>query len=77
MTAEAARAVIEWAFDAFELLKVSATADLLNTQSWRVMEKLGMQREGILRNDRILRNRRQDVVHYGILKSEWIGSLKS
>ncbi len=77
LTAEGARAAIGWAFDAFELEKVSATADLLNTQSWRVMEKLGMQREGVLRSDRILRGRRMDVVHYGILKSEWVGSLKA
>ena len=75
MTAEAARAVIDWAFDAFQLEKVSATADLLNTQSWRVMEKLGMQREGLLRSDRILRGRRTDVVLYGILKREWKSSL--
>jgi ribosomal-protein-alanine N-acetyltransferase len=72
LVAEAAVAAIDWAFRELELAKLTATADLLNQQSWRVMEKLGMTREGLFRSARILRGRRQDVVHYGVLREEWL-----
>ena len=71
---EAATAVIDWAFSEFELFKVGARADLENRQSWRVMEKLGMTREGVLRSATAsLANpcRREDTVHYGVLREEW------
>ncbi len=73
--AEAARAVIGWAFDEFEIAKVSGQADLRNQQSWRVMEKLGMKREGVLRSQMPPNaddpSKRADIVHYGILREEW------
>lgn len=72
LVAEAALVAIDWAFAELALAKLTATADLLNTQSWRVMEKLGMTREGVLRADRVLRGLRQDVVHYGVLREEWL-----
>ena len=71
---EAATAVIDWAFSEFELVKVGARADLENRQSWRVMEKLGMTREGVLRSAKASDadpNRREDTVHYGVLREEW------
>lgn len=68
---EAATAVIDWGFARFLLAKVAACADARNRQSWRVMEKLGMQREGLLRSARIQRGERCDEVWYGILREEW------
>ena len=47
-TPEAARAVIAWAFATYDIAKIWASTDLRNERSWRVMEKLGMRREGIL-----------------------------
>ena len=46
---EAARAVVDWAFRELGLIKVAAFANPRNRQSWRVMEKLGMTREGLMR----------------------------
>ena len=46
---ESARAIIEWAFGQPSIYRVYATTDVENTASWRVMEKAGMQCEGILR----------------------------
>ena len=46
---EAGRAVMDWGFERYGLHKVWAQADLRNRRSWRVMEKLGMTREGVLR----------------------------
>ena len=71
LTVEAARAVIDWGFRKWELAKVKAYADARNVQSLRVMEKLGMRREGTLRNHREHRDERVDDVHYVLLREEW------
>ena len=71
---EAARAVVNWAFETFCLAKISSEANVDNRRSWRVMERIGMTREGVLRSeapDGRDANRRQDVAYYGILREEW------
>jgi ribosomal-protein-alanine N-acetyltransferase len=67
---EAATAVLDYGFVA-GLHKVTATADARNLASIRVMEKLGMTREGVLRQQRFSHGEYIDEVHYGILRSEW------
>jgi len=47
--AEATRAIIEWAFLQPSIYRVYATTDVENLASRRVLEKVGMQCEGILR----------------------------
>lgn len=68
---EAVATVMEWGFDRSGLAKVSAETDAENRQSWRVMEKLGMRREGVFRSERLRRGERRDVVWYGVLRDEW------
>jgi [ribosomal protein S5]-alanine N-acetyltransferase len=46
---EAARAVIDWAFQQPSIHRVYATTDVDNVASQHVLEKVGMQREGLLR----------------------------
>jgi len=46
---EAALAIIEWAFQQPSIYRVYATTDVENIASRRVLEKVGMQCEGILR----------------------------
>lgn len=46
---EATRAVIDWAFRQPSIYRVYATTDVENVASRRVLEKVGMQCEGILR----------------------------
>ena len=46
---EATRAIIQWAFQQPFLYRVYATTDVENVASRRVLEKVGMQCEGILR----------------------------
>ncbi len=69
-TTTAARAAMVWAFARFDLAKVIARCDAENTGSWRVMEKLGMEREGFLRKQRLLRGERRDELIYGILRQD-------
>ncbi|HLW48066.1 MAG TPA: GNAT family N-acetyltransferase [bacterium] len=46
---EAARAVVEWALSRPHVYRVWAVCDVENTASARVLEKIGMRREGVLR----------------------------
>jgi len=69
---EAAQAVVRWGFDELDLDKIYAHADAGNQRSWKVMEKLGMTREGVFRSHSLVRGKRRDDVQYGILKEEWL-----
>ena len=71
---EAARAVVGWGFEAYALAKIIAKANVENEQSWRVMERIGMTREGVLRSYRPAEHdpeRRIDMAYYGVLREEW------
>lgn len=48
-TTEAAGAIVAWAFEQPSIYRVWATCDVENHGSARVLEKLGMVREGVLR----------------------------
>lgn len=73
LTPEAARAVINWAFRAFNLNRIYSTCDPRNEHSWRVLEKLGMVREGLLRSHLKWHGEFRDVLYYGVLRHEWKG----
>jgi RimJ/RimL family protein N-acetyltransferase len=69
---EAARAVIDPAFSAHEdLNRIRAFADVGNLASQRVMEKVGMTKEGVLRQNRVKRGAPLDEAWFGILRREW------
>lgn len=69
---EAVGAVIDCAFENLEdLNRIWAWADARNGASIRVMEKLGMTREGCLRQHNVIREEFVDAVHCGILREEW------
>ena len=71
---EAAKAVIHAAFSTHpELGRVHARADHENAASQRVMEKLGMTKEGVLRQSRVERGEAIDEAWFSILRSEWEG----
>ena len=68
----AARAVIHAAFSTHEdLNRVHARADADNVGSQRVMEKVGMVREGVLRANRVERGETLDEAGYAVLRREW------
>ncbi len=68
---EAARAVVGFGFRELSLHRVWATCDPDNRASARVLEKVGMQREGRLREDTNIRGRWRDSLVYGVLEGEW------
>ena len=71
LTTEAATAVIAHGFEKLGLARIQAAADIRNEGSWRVMEKLGMEREGVMRSNRLVRDTRVDDVFYAILREGW------
>jgi RimJ/RimL family protein N-acetyltransferase len=69
---EAARAVVDAAFAThLDLNRVRAMADARNVASHRVLTKTGLAREGVLRQNRVVRGVPIDEVWFGILRSEW------
>jgi [ribosomal protein S5]-alanine N-acetyltransferase len=68
---EAARAIIKWANSVPEIFRVEACSDLDNLRSARVLEKLGMTREGVLRRTGYtpnISNEPRDCFCYSITK---------
>ena len=68
---EASEAMLDYAFGALDLIRVVAHCLTRNPGSWRVMEKLGMQREGHMRQHIIKLDVPEDIWLYGILREEW------
>jgi [ribosomal protein S5]-alanine N-acetyltransferase len=68
---EAARAVLEYGFTTLKLNRIHAHHFKRNPASGRVLEKLGMVHEGFARQHVKKWDIFEDIVLYGILKSEW------
>lgn len=71
---EAAQGVIHAAFSTHpELNRIHARADVENTASQRVMGKVGMKKEGVLRLSRVERGEAFDEAWFAVLRAEWEG----
>ena len=68
---EAARALLRYAFTDLGLVRVHAGHFARNPASGRVMQKIGMHKEGCLRPHVKKWDRLEDLEIYGILKKEW------
>jgi len=71
---EAMTAVLDWGFDTLGLHRVEADLDPRNAPSARLLERLGFQREGHLRERWIVDGEITDSWIYGLLASEWRAS---
>jgi RimJ/RimL family protein N-acetyltransferase len=67
---EAVRAVAAFGFDALGLHRLVAIVHPDNRASLRVLERVGMRREGVLRQDAFIKGEWWDVVYYSLLASE-------
>ncbi len=68
---EAVRAIVKYGFNVFGLHRVYASHFGRNPASGRVLQKIGMKYEGTLREAFQRWGKFEDVVCYGILKSEY------
>ena len=69
---EAAWHVMDWGFRQLNIHRLVAFCHASNDASVRVMEKLGMHRDGVLRETRWLRGNWWDEYVYAILEKEWV-----
>ncbi len=67
---EAVRRLIRFGFEELKLHRIWATCDIDNDPSRRLMERVGMEREGLLRDDKLLRGEWRSSYLYSILASE-------
>ncbi len=69
---EAGHAVIGFGFVRRSLQRIEARYFPVNPASGRVMEKLGMTREGLLRGGAEKNGELRDVVVFGLARAEWL-----
>ncbi|WP_395244769.1 GNAT family N-acetyltransferase [Agromyces sp. MMS24-K17] len=71
LAAEAAGAVLGYAFDVLRPHRVQAILDARNTASARLCERLGMRREATILEEEYHDGAWEDTAVYGILAREW------
>ena len=73
---EALQTVMRYMFEEIQVNRIEAGFDSNNPNSGRVMEKVGMQKEGFLRQAGRNNQGLFDLVFYGILKEDWLALQK-
>ncbi|MEK4760013.1 GNAT family N-acetyltransferase [Viridibacillus sp. FSL E2-0187] len=68
---EAAKAVIAFGFEEMDLVRIQAKCLIKNVGSARVMEKVGMSYEGIIRKGLLVKGTHHDLKLYSILREEY------
>jgi len=68
---EGAAALIDLGFRELGLHRIVGSADARNTGSVRVMERLGMRREALFRENELVKGEWTDEVIYAVLATEW------
>ncbi|MBW8310496.1 MAG: GNAT family N-acetyltransferase [Rhizobium sp.] len=71
LATEALRTVLEHAFGPLGLERIEADVDPRNEASWRLLEKLGFRREGLLRNRWRVDGEVCDSFLYGLLREDY------
>lgn len=70
---EALKAVVEFGFMHMNIHKISAAHNIDNPASGKIMSKVGMEREGIVRHMiRNAKNQYKDCAIWGILQEDWL-----
>lgn len=70
---EALGAFVRYAFETLDFNRLEADIDPRNVASAKVLERLGFQREGLLRERWIVNGEVSDTALYGLLRREWEG----
>jgi len=71
--AEALLLLLDHAFSDLRLNRIEADVDPRNERSLRLLDRLGFDREGYLRQRHLVNGERQDSVLLGLLASTWAG----
>lgn len=76
LAAEALRAALTHAFDQLGLVRLEADIDPRNEPSWRLLERLGFQREGLLRKRWRVNGEVCDTAFYGLLAEDFVAAAR-
>lgn len=76
LATEAASLAISYGFLELDLHRIEADTEPNNLRSNKVLERLGFQREGLLRERFMHPDGIQDSLIFGLLKPEWLAYLK-
>src|SRR5262245_16227682 len=68
---EAVRAVLAYCFAKLNTLRIEAEIEPENVRSVRLAQRLGFQREGLLRDRLFVADHRRTIQMYSLLRSEW------
>nr|WP_155591373.1 GNAT family protein [Lysinibacillus cavernae] len=69
---ESAQLVLTFGFESLKLHRIYATCDPRNVGSSKVLDKVGMTREGLLRENMLMKDGVwRDSLLYSVLKQEW------
>ncbi|MEE8097608.1 GNAT family protein [Acinetobacter baumannii] len=69
---EAKYLLLQYAFEELNCIRVQFTIDVLNEKSQNAILRLGAQKEGVVRNERIMPNgRKRNSVRFSIIDEEW------
>ncbi len=68
---EAASQMIQFLFEDLDVYRIEAQHDVRNPASGRVMEKCGMQKEGVLRGRVFNKGEHIDVAMWAIVRPDW------
>lgn len=74
LATEALCAGLAHAFDDLGLVRVEADVDPRNEPSWRLLERIGFQREGLLRKRWRVNGEVCDTAFYGLLVEDFVGA---
>lgn len=74
---EAAKTLVDFGFQVLGLNRIQSTHFSQNPASGRVMQKIGMQKEGYRPQHTLRWGKFQDIVLYGILRQDWPGATDS
>lgn len=69
---EAKYLLLQYAFEELNCVRVQFTTDVLNEKSQNAILRIGAQKEGVVRNERIMPNgRKRNSVRFSIIDEEW------
>ena len=68
---ETLRAVFEYGFEKMDLNRIQAIIDSKNAKSMKLIDRLGFQKEGVLRQNNYFNGQFRDEVCFSLLREEW------
>lgn len=70
---EACKCLLALGFEVLGLVRISARCDVRNEASLAVLERIGMQREALMRRQEFCKGEFCDMLHYSILAEDYFG----